>query len=77
MKENYSAHLDKIVLTGIETKEQTYDILFGLKEISGKLDTLIVLQQAELNKARQTDALKAMVEAFQKAIRDSFEEERA
>lgn len=77
MRENYSAHLDKIVLNGSEAKNYGYDITIGLKEISNKIDTLIALQQAELNKTRQTDALKAMVEAFQKAIRDSFEEPRS
>lgn len=50
MSINYSDYLNRLVLDGIEAKGQISDVLFGLKEISGKLDTLITLKQIELSR---------------------------
>lgn len=46
----YEIYLDKLVLDSIETKSSLTDILFGIKEISGKLDTLISLKEVELGR---------------------------
>lgn len=46
---NWSEHcLDKLAENSIINKGQLNDILFGLKEISCKLDTLITLKTVEL-----------------------------
>lgn len=50
---NYEDHLNKLVENSIIGKGQANDILFGLKEISGKLDTLIALKQVELGLRQQ------------------------
>lgn len=50
MSIDYSDYLSRLVLDGIEAKGQINDVLFGLKEISGKLDTLIALKQVELSR---------------------------
>lgn len=52
MGQDYSFYLSKIVNDGITTSGQINDILFGLKEISGKLDTLIALKQVELSRSQ-------------------------
>lgn len=49
MNRDYSVFLDKIVLNGFDTKEQNYDIICGLKEVSCKLDTVINLLQVGLS----------------------------
>lgn len=43
MNHDYTGHLDKLVFDGIEIKGHVSDIVLGLKELSGKLDTLIAL----------------------------------
>ena len=53
MSRDYTDYLNKLVLDSIEIKGQTNDVLFGLKEISGKLDTLIALKQVELSLPQQ------------------------
>ncbi len=53
MSRDYTDYLNKLVLDSIEIKGQTNDVLFGLKEISGKLDTLIALKQVELSLLQQ------------------------
>lgn len=45
---DYEYHLNKLVEDSIITQGQLNDLLFGLKEISGKLDTIIALKQVEL-----------------------------
>ena len=50
---DYEYHLNKLVEDSIISKGQMNDILFGLKEISGKLDTLIALKQVELGLPQQ------------------------
>lgn len=49
----YESYLDKLVLDGIESKNTLNEIVFGLKDISGKLDTLIALKQVELGRPPQ------------------------
>lgn len=53
MSRDYTDYLNKLVLDSIEIKGQTNDALFGLKEISDKLDTLIALKQVELSLLQQ------------------------
>lgn len=56
MSRDYTDYLNKLVLDGIGIKWQTNDALFGLKEISDKLDTLIALKQVELSLLQQPQA---------------------
>lgn len=53
MSRDYTDYLNKLVLDSIEIKGQANDALFGLKEISDKLDTLIALKQVELSLLQQ------------------------
>lgn len=53
MSHDYTGHLDKLVLDGIEMRGYVSDIILGLKELSGKLDTLIALQQVEVSLLQQ------------------------
>ena len=46
MGRNYELYLNKLVENSIETKGYMVDVLAGLKELSGKMDTLIALTQA-------------------------------
>lgn len=46
----YEIYLDKLVLDSIETKDFLDDILLSIKELSGKLDTLITLKEVELGR---------------------------
>ena len=50
---DYSAYMDRMVRDGIEQKCTLSDILLGLKEVSGKLDTLISLKEVELGHQQQ------------------------
>jgi len=50
---DYSIYLDRLVTDSIESKGTLNDILFGIKELSGKLDTLITLKQVELQRQPQ------------------------
>ncbi len=45
--------LNRLVENSIIAKGQSCDILFGLKEISSKLDVLIALKEVELGRQRQ------------------------
>jgi hypothetical protein len=45
--------LQKLTEKAIIAEGQMNDILFGLKEISCKLDTLIALKQVEVSRQRQ------------------------
>lgn len=53
MSHDYTGHLDKLVFDGIEMRGYVSDIILGLKELSGKLDTLIALQQVEVSLLQQ------------------------
>lgn len=44
MSRDYEPYLDKLVTNSIEMKGYMCDILCGIKELSGKLDTLIALE---------------------------------
>lgn len=46
MSRNYDIYLDKLVCNSIEMKGYMVDLLAGIKELSGKLDTLIALETA-------------------------------
>lgn len=50
---NYEIYLDKLVSEGIEARCYLSDIVLGLKELSGKLDTLISLKEVELGHQKQ------------------------
>lgn len=50
---SYDLYLDKLVHDSITIKSQINDLAFGLKEISGKLDTLIAIRQAGLSRQPQ------------------------
>ncbi len=43
---NYEPHLNRLVVGSIEMKSYMVDIICGIKELSGKLDTLIALESA-------------------------------
>lgn len=43
---DYERYLDKLVTNSIEAKGYMVDMLAGIKELSGKLDTLIALETA-------------------------------
>lgn len=45
--------LTKIAEKSIAVNGQINDLLFGIKELSGKLDTLIALKQVELGLRQQ------------------------
>lgn len=47
MAHDYSLYLDKLVVNSIEMKGYMVDMLAGIKELSGKLDTLIALETVE------------------------------
>lgn len=44
MARDYEPYLNKLVTNSIETKGYMLDIICGIKELSGKLDTLIALE---------------------------------
>lgn len=50
---DYEPLLDKLVHDSITMKGQINDVIFGLKGISDKLDTLIALKQVELSLQQQ------------------------
>lgn len=50
---DYSVYFDRMVMDVIEEKCTLSDILLSLKEVSGKLDTLISLKQVELKRQPQ------------------------
>lgn len=53
MAKDYDSYLNKLVHDSITMKGQINDVVFGLKEISCKLDTLIALKQVELSRQPQ------------------------
>lgn len=44
----YDKYLERIIIDSIEDRAALSDLAAGLKEISGKLDTLIALEQVAL-----------------------------
>lgn len=53
MSRDYSLELNKLAENSIIMKGQINDVVFGLKSISDKLDTLIALKQVELSLQQQ------------------------
>jgi len=53
MKRDYDRYLDKLVVDSIEMKGHMIDLLSGMKDISGKLETLIALKEVELGRQQQ------------------------
>lgn len=49
----YEIDISKLAENSIIMKGQINDVVFGLKEISDKLDTLIALKQVELSLLQQ------------------------
>lgn len=66
---DYSVYLDRMVKDGIEQKCTLSDILLGLKELSGKMDTLIALIQVELQRNPQTP-VDTISHAVSQALQD-------
>ena len=52
----YEFDISKLAENSIIMKGQINDVVFGLKEISGKIDTLIALKQVELSLLQQQRA---------------------
>lgn len=47
---DYEHYLDRLERNSIDRCGQLCDIICGLKELSGKLDTIIALKQVELSR---------------------------
>lgn len=63
MSRDYRDYLNKLVADSIDIKWQINDAIFGMKELSGKLDTLIALKQAELTLLQQQQAQQCQKES--------------
>lgn len=50
MKNSTELCLEKLVEDSILMKGQINDVIFGIQQLSGKLDTLIALKQVELGR---------------------------
>ena len=53
MSKDYEIYIDRLAENSIIMKGQINDVVFGLKEISDKIDTLIALKQVELSLLQQ------------------------
>lgn len=53
MSKDYEIYIDKLAENSITMKGQINDVVFGLKGITDKLDTLIALKQVELSLLQQ------------------------
>ena len=53
MSKDYEIYIDRLAENSIITKGQINDVVFGLKGITDKLDTLIALKQVELSLLQQ------------------------
>lgn len=53
MSKDYEIHIDRLAENSIIMKGQINDVVFGLKGITDKLDTLIALKQVELSLLQQ------------------------
>lgn len=53
MSKNYEIYIDRLAENSIIMKGQINDVVFGLKGITDKLDTLIALKQVELSLLQQ------------------------
>lgn len=53
MSKDYETYIDRLAENSIIMKGQINDVVFGLKGITDKLDTLIALKQVELSLLQQ------------------------
>lgn len=53
MSKDYEIYIDRLAKNSIIMKGQINDVVFGLKGITDKLDTLIALKQVELSLLQQ------------------------
>ena len=53
MSKDYDIYIDSLAENSIIMKGQINDVVFGLKGITDKLDTLIALKQVELSLLQQ------------------------
>lgn len=53
MSKDYEIYIDRLAENSIIMKSQINDVVFGLKGITDKLDTLIALKQVELSLLQQ------------------------
>ena len=53
MSKDYEIYIDRLAENSIIMKGQINDVVFGLKGITDKLDTLIALKQVELSLLHQ------------------------
>ena len=53
MSKDYEIYIDRLSEISIIMKGQNNDVVFGLKGITDKLDTLIALKQVELSLLQQ------------------------
>ena len=53
MSRDYEIYIDRLAENSIIMKGQINDVVFGLKGITDKLDTLIALKQVELSLLQQ------------------------
>jgi hypothetical protein len=53
MSKDYEIYIDRLAENSIIMKGQINDVVFGLKGIADKLDTLIALKQVELSLLQQ------------------------
>ena len=53
MSKDYEIYIDRMAENSIIMKGQINDVVFGLKGITDKLDTLIALKQVELSLLQQ------------------------
>lgn len=53
MSKDYEIYVDRLAENSIIMKGQINDVVFGLKGITDKLDTLIALKQVELSLLQQ------------------------
>ena len=53
MSKDYEIYIDRLADNSIIMKGQINDVVFGLKGITDKLDTLIALKQVELSLLQQ------------------------
>ena len=60
---DYDLHLNKLVENSIISKGQANDIIFGLKAISCKLDTLIALKTVELGRQQPQQPQQSQTKA--------------
>ena len=53
MSKDYEIYIDRLAENSIIMKGQINDVVFGIKGITDKLDTLIALKQVELSLLQQ------------------------